>query len=111
MRGGLGVMGVPRRLLRGREMGWGGANAMPKEAVRLYDLYRAGRLAEALALWRLMQPLNKLLWTLPFNPVAKAAANLSGRPVGECRRGPAPPGQSFSRSPQVSTCSSRLRSR
>lgn len=65
---------------------WGGANAMPKEAVQLYDLYQAGKLSEALALWRRMQPLNKLLWTLPFNPVAKAAASLSGRNVGECRR-------------------------
>jgi 4-hydroxy-tetrahydrodipicolinate synthase len=59
---------------------------MPKEAVRLYELYAAGRLNDALALWRRMQPLNRLLWTLPFNPVAKASANLSGRPVGECRR-------------------------
>ena len=65
---------------------WGGANAMPKEAVRLYELYQAGKLTEALALWRRMQPLNRLLWTLPFNPVAKAASNLSGRKVGECRR-------------------------
>ena len=65
---------------------WGGANAMPKEAVQLYELYQAGRHAEALALWRRMQPLNRLLWTLPFNPVAKAAANISGRSVGECRR-------------------------
>ncbi len=65
---------------------WGGANAMPNEAVRLYDLFQAGKLAEALALWRRMQPLNKLLWTLPFNSVAKASANLSGRMVGECRR-------------------------
>jgi dihydrodipicolinate synthase/N-acetylneuraminate lyase len=37
-----------------------------------------------------MQPLNRLLWTLPFNPVVKAATNLSGRSVGECRR-PVPP--------------------
>src|SRR6266542_876815 len=29
VRGGEGVMGVPRLLFRGREMGWGGANAMP----------------------------------------------------------------------------------
>ena len=65
---------------------WGGANAMPKEAVRLYELYQAGKLAEALALWRRMQPLNRVLWSLPFNPVAKAATNLSGRQVGECRR-------------------------
>jgi 4-hydroxy-tetrahydrodipicolinate synthase len=65
---------------------WGGANAMPAEAVRLYDLFQAGNLGEALSLWHRMQPLNRLLWTLPFNPVAKAAANLSGRLVGECRR-------------------------
>jgi 4-hydroxy-tetrahydrodipicolinate synthase len=65
---------------------WGGANAMPKEAVQLYDLYRAGNLTDALSLWHRMQPLNRLLWTLPFNPVAKAATNLSGRKVGECRR-------------------------
>ena len=65
---------------------WGGANAMPKEAVRLYELYQSGKLTEALSLWRRMQPLNRLLWTLPFNPVAKASANLSGRIVGECRR-------------------------
>jgi 4-hydroxy-tetrahydrodipicolinate synthase len=64
----------------------GGANAMPKETVQLYDLYEAGRLGEALKLWRRMQPLNRLLWTAPFNPVAKAASLLSGRPVGECRR-------------------------
>ena len=64
----------------------GGANAMPKETVQLYDLYQAGKLTEALALWRRMQPLNKLIWTVPFNPAVKAAANLSGRNVGECRR-------------------------
>jgi len=69
---------------------WGGANAMPKEAVQLFDLHQAGRHAEALSLWRRMQPLNRLLWTLPFNPVAKAATNISGRSVGECRR-PVPP--------------------
>jgi 4-hydroxy-tetrahydrodipicolinate synthase len=65
---------------------WGGANAMPKEAVELYNLYQQGKLGEALRLWHRMQPLNRLLWTLPFNPVAKAATNLSGRKVGECRR-------------------------
>jgi 4-hydroxy-tetrahydrodipicolinate synthase len=68
----------------------GGANAMPRETVELFELFEAGRLAEAAALWRKMQPLNIVLWTAPFNPVAKAASNLSGRPVGECRR-PVPP--------------------
>ena len=57
-----------------------------RKDLRLYDLYQAGKLIEALALFRRMQPLNKLLWTLPFNPVAKASAALSGRNVGECRR-------------------------
>ena len=65
---------------------WGGANAMPQEAVELYALYRSGKLGEALSLWHRMQPLNKLLWSLPFNPVAKASTNLSGRRVGECRK-------------------------
>ena len=69
---------------------WGGANAMPKEAVRLFELYEAGKLSEALTLWHRMQPLNRLLWSLPFNSVAKAATNLSGRKVGDCRR-PVPP--------------------
>jgi 4-hydroxy-tetrahydrodipicolinate synthase len=69
---------------------WGGANAMPKEAVELYNLFQSGELTDALRLWRRMQPLNTLLWTLPFNPVAKASTNLSGRMVGECRR-PVPP--------------------
>ncbi len=64
----------------------GAGNAMASEYVRLYGLVQDGNLAEALALWQRMQPLNLLHWTLPFNPVAKAASNVSGRPVGECRR-------------------------
>jgi len=65
---------------------WGGANAMPREAVKLYALFEEKKLEEALVLWRRMQHLNLFLWTNPFNPAAKAASNLSGRPVGECRR-------------------------
>jgi 4-hydroxy-tetrahydrodipicolinate synthase len=64
----------------------GAGNAMPVESVRLYELFQDGNLNDALALWRRMQSLNLLLWTLPFNPVAKEASNISGRPVGECRR-------------------------
>ena len=64
----------------------GAANAMPKEAVKLYELFQAGHLDDALALWQRMQPLNMFLWTYPFNPAAKEASNISGRPVGECRR-------------------------
>jgi 4-hydroxy-tetrahydrodipicolinate synthase len=64
---------------------WGGANAIPAQAVQLYNLYSAGKLNEALELWHTIQPLNRLFWTIPFNPAVKEATNLSGRPVGECR--------------------------
>jgi 4-hydroxy-tetrahydrodipicolinate synthase len=58
--------------------------------VQLYDLVKAGKINEAAALWPRLRPLSMLLWEEPFNPVAKAASNLSGRNVGECRR-PVPP--------------------
>lgn len=64
---------------------WGGANAIPTQAVLLYNLYSAGKLNEALEIWHTIQPLNRLFWTIPFNPAVKEATNLSGRPVGECR--------------------------
>ena len=54
--------------------------------MKLYDLHSEGRLKEAAALWKTLQPLNTLLWTAPFNPVAKAATNFVGGDVGECRR-------------------------
>ncbi|MGE8944072.1 hypothetical protein ACO2I3_19375 [Leptospira interrogans] len=34
--------------------------------------------------------ISRLLWTLPFNPVAKAGSDMTGRKVGPCRR-PVPP--------------------
>ncbi len=64
----------------------GAGNAMAAEYVRLYELFQNGDQAGALELWHRMQPLNLLLWTLPFNPVAKEASNIAGRPVGQCRR-------------------------
>jgi 4-hydroxy-tetrahydrodipicolinate synthase len=64
---------------------WGGANAIPVQAVNLYNLYSAGKLSESLDLWHKIQPLNRLFWTIPFNPAVKEATNLSGRPVSECR--------------------------
>jgi 4-hydroxy-tetrahydrodipicolinate synthase len=64
----------------------GAGNAIAVELVEVYDRFLSGRLVEAVTLWRRLQPLNTLLWTAPFNPVAKAACNLSGRRVGECRR-------------------------
>lgn len=64
---------------------WGGSNAMPREAVRLYELCELGEYGKALDLWRRMRPANMFFWTHPFNPSVKAAANMMGYPVGECR--------------------------
>lgn len=64
---------------------WGGSNAMPNEAVQLYNLCSQQRYAEALALWRRMRPANVFFWTHAFNPSVKAAANMLGHEVGECR--------------------------
>ena len=65
---------------------WGGANAMPAEAVQLYEYCVAGRHGEAQALWPRMKAASAFFWTHPFNPSVKAATELSGRPVGQCRK-------------------------
>jgi 4-hydroxy-tetrahydrodipicolinate synthase len=64
---------------------WGGANAMPREGVKLFELVAAGRLGEALALWKTMLPANKFFWTHVYNASVKAATNMTGRHVGPCR--------------------------
>ncbi len=64
----------------------GSGNAAPAEIVALWEHGRAGRMTEALALWERLRPISRLLWTLPFNPVAKAASDLTGRPAGLCRK-------------------------
>ena len=64
---------------------WGAGNAMPAETVALYDLVTSGKLAEAHALWQRMLPFQLFLWEHIYNAAAKAATNLSGRPVGPCR--------------------------
>ncbi|MCH9013836.1 MAG: dihydrodipicolinate synthase family protein [Proteobacteria bacterium] len=64
---------------------WGAVNAMPREAVQLYDLVSAGEILEARELWRRMLPANLFFWTHVYNAAVKAATNLSGRPVGPCR--------------------------
>ena len=65
---------------------WGAVNAMPKEAVDLYNLVASGNLTEARDLWRRMFPANRFFWTHVYNASVKAATNLSGRPVGPCRK-------------------------
>jgi len=64
----------------------GAGNAAPAQLARLRDLVAQGNTREAAVLWKTLQPLSALLWTLPFNPVAKLASDLTGRKVGQCRR-------------------------
>ncbi len=65
---------------------WGTSNAIPEPAVRLYDLVQAGNFPAADALWLSIYRLNKFVWDHPFNPSVKAACNLMGGMVGDCRR-------------------------
>ena len=65
---------------------WGAVNAMPKEAVDLYDFVVSDRLCEARDLWKRMFPANSFFWSHVYNASVKAATNLSGRKVGPCRK-------------------------
>ncbi len=65
---------------------WGAANAMPKEAVTLYNLVAERKLTEAAALWEKMLPAQLFFWTHDYNPSIKAATALAGRAIGECRK-------------------------
>ncbi len=69
---------------------WGVANVIPHECVQLYELIAAGKLGEALELWKLMEPLNSFLWDNDFGVEylvgAKTAANMVGRNLGPNRK-------------------------
>lgn len=65
---------------------WGATNAMPKECVELYDLVMAEKLVEARQLWERMLPANLFFWSHVYNASVKAATNLTGGKVGECRK-------------------------
>lgn len=65
---------------------WGTSNAIPAEAVELYNLAAAGRLDDANALWARIYPVNQFVWTHPFNPSVKAAGRALGHDLRECRR-------------------------
>jgi len=68
----------------------GSGNVAPGLLRQLWDLTASSRYGEAERVWRRLQPISRLLWTLPFNPVAKAGSQLTGRPAGLCRM-PVPP--------------------
>ncbi len=65
---------------------WGTSNAIPAEAVQLYELAAVGDLKAAGALWERIYPVNQFVWSHPFNPSVKAAAGLLGHDLRECRR-------------------------
>jgi 4-hydroxy-tetrahydrodipicolinate synthase len=65
---------------------WGGVNATPKEAVRLYDLVTKGDLTAAATLWKSLLPAQIFYWTHDYNSSVKAATNLLGGNVGICRK-------------------------
>ena len=64
----------------------GSGNVVPELIVRLEQLINSGKIDDARKLWKRIQPISLLLWTLPFNPVAKAGSAMTGRPAGECRK-------------------------
>lgn len=64
---------------------WGAVNAMPAEAVELWNLVQDGDFAGARKLWKKMLPAQLFFWTHIYNAGVKAATNLSGRNVGPCR--------------------------
>jgi 4-hydroxy-tetrahydrodipicolinate synthase len=68
----------------------GSGNVAPAQMRRLWDLVKSKDYIQAEKVWRPLQPISRLLWTLPFNPVAKAGSDMTGRKVGPCRR-PVPP--------------------
>lgn len=68
----------------------GSGNVGPAQLRKLWDLVKAKNFDEANDVWTTLQPISRLLWTLPFNPVAKAASSLTGREAGLCRM-PVPP--------------------
>lgn len=72
---------------------WGGGNAMPREAVQLYELVAAGKLNDAAALWQRILPAQIFYWTHDYNSSVKAATNMLGGKVGICRKPALPLGE------------------
>ncbi len=64
---------------------WGAINAMPEAAMTLYTQVRSGELEAARELWGRMLPAQLFFWNHVYNAGVKAAAGLSGHPVGPCR--------------------------
>ena len=70
-------------------VGWmaGPANIVPRQSVRLYDLCRAGRWDEAMALQRKLWQVNEAFARFQLAACMKAGLEVQGYPVGD----PVPP--------------------
>lgn len=64
---------------------WGCANIFPREAVQLFELIEAGRIAESLALWQRMFPIVNYCWQNDYIPAVKAACRQMGFDGGSVR--------------------------
>jgi len=64
---------------------WGGANYMPHESVRLFELVASGDIAGAMELWSRMIPSLLYLWRGNYVPKVKAACRLRGYDGGGVR--------------------------
>jgi|HubBroStandDraft_6_1064221.scaffolds.fasta_scaffold22293_3 4-hydroxy-tetrahydrodipicolinate synthase len=80
---------IPAAVMLIGGVGWmaGPACIIPRESVALYDLCRAGRWAEALALQRKLWRINEAFARYNLAACIKAALEMQGYPVGE----PVPP--------------------
>lgn len=65
---------------------WGGANYMPREAVKLYELTAGGNYQAALELWQKMIPSLIYIWHGDYVPAVKSACRMRGFGGGSVRK-------------------------
>lgn len=68
----------------------GSGNVALAQVRKFWDQTKTAQHGEAEKVWKKLHPISRLLWTLPFNPVAKAGSAMTRRPAGVCRM-PLPP--------------------
>lgn len=64
---------------------WGGANYMPRESVKLFEMAASGDTAGAMTLWSRMIPSLLYIWRGSYVPRVKAACRLRGFDGGSVR--------------------------
>ncbi len=64
---------------------WGGANYMPRESVKLFELVKSGDITGAMELWSRMIPSLLCIWRGNYIPKVKAASRKRGFDGGSVR--------------------------